>query len=368
MYKALILFSVIAVASCGGERETAATIDSQPDSIHCLLPCDSIGVELGDSTYMFGDIWGRCVFPDGTTGILDQAGGTVSFFSGDGEFIRSFSPMGEGPGEFTSIDRLGCDENGNIMIASFYGRKIAWFDSDLELIDEIRFTSTRSGPVKAYPTSDLGTVAITLVFSGEDSAGTEVSLFRGAVEPEVTYRRRMALFDQFGQYQLETDIKACCDLQGRVAVADRSYDTYNIVCYSANGDTLFVIDEPFERTRRSREDIDREIAVAENNWREAVGSLAGFNYEPDENAPSIHSLGFDSRRRLWVRSGVDTSVYSIYDSTGVFQYRCYLRMPSWQIVRNWNVEFSPYGILASPADPEMYPLVYVLKEEIVPAE
>lgn len=352
--------------SCGeGENESVDT--AVQDTVHCLVPYDSIGVEVGDSCYMFGSIWGRCTFPDGTIGVLDHSFGVVKFYSPEGEYLSEFAPAGGGPGEFTSIDRLGCDEHGNMMLAGFYDRKMAWYDRNLELLDEVVITSSRSGPMKAYPAPDTGYVVITQIFEEPLSAGSEVALFRGSQEPEVTYRKRLAPFDQFGDYQIKTAMVFTADQDGRVYIADESFDTFSIACCTPEGDTLYVIERPHEPVRRPQEEIDRVLELARRRWTEATGSPAGFEWEPPEFYPSIASLAVDGEGRLWVGSGNDNTLFHIFDHSGEYLHDCTLMMPRWQDPGRWAVDINPYGILASTGDPELYPIVYMLRETAGPA-
>ncbi|MCD4775865.1 MAG: hypothetical protein K8S15_07420 [Candidatus Aegiribacteria sp.] len=79
------------LCSCGSDTGESEPVEvASADTLHYLVTYDSIGVEMGDSCYVFGDIWGRCVFPDGTIGVLDQSVSTVMFYSAGGDYLREF--------------------------------------------------------------------------------------------------------------------------------------------------------------------------------------------------------------------------------------------------------------------------------------
>jgi len=61
---------------------------------------DSIGIEMGDSNYVFGSVRRVEVHPDGSILVLDWIKCTIFQFSPSGEFIRYIGRRGEGPGEF----------------------------------------------------------------------------------------------------------------------------------------------------------------------------------------------------------------------------------------------------------------------------
>ncbi len=369
----LIVLALVAlvICSCGEDSGESASVERvDADTLYYLMPCDSIGIDIGDSCYVFGDIWARCAFPDGTTGVLDRSTGSVKFYSPNGEYIREFKPLGSGPGEFMTIDRLGCDMLGNIMLASFYDRKLAWFDPEFSLIEEVMFTSgNRGGPMRVYPAPDTGFVVVTSIFQAPDSAGCVVALFRGSDEPEIIYRKRLTIFDQFGEYQVATSMIFNTDQYGNVYISDRSEDTFNIVCYSPGGDTLYCIDQPYEPVRRSQEEIDNALENARQNWIDATGSTAGFNWEPPEYHSSVSSIMVDGTGRIWVKGGGVDTLYKVFSGTGEYLNDCTLLMPDWQEIGSWSVNIGPHGIVASTDNPEMYPVVYMLEKvtEVIPS-
>ncbi|MCK4506181.1 MAG: hypothetical protein KAW14_11225 [Candidatus Aegiribacteria sp.] len=363
-----VIFTCVVLVFCSCGYDSGRTDPGEvngADTIHYLVPYDSIGIDIGDSCYVFGNIWGRCTFPDGTIGVLDRSITTVKFYTPEGEYIREFNPVGTGPGEFLGIDRLGCDEYGNIMLASFYDMKLAWFDPELSLIEEVMFTSrNRGGPMRVYPVPDTGFVVLSSIFQVPDSAGCEVALFRGSDEPETVYRKRLAIFDQMGEYQIATRMIFTTDRYGRVYIADSSEDTFNIVCYSPEGDTLYCIDQPYEPVRRSQEEIDNEFERARQNWIDATGTAAGFDWEPPGYHLSIQSMMVDGIGRLWVKGGGVDAPYHVFSETGEYLHDCMMAMPDWQDVDNWVVHIGPYGIIANTDDPEQYPVLYMLEEVI----
>lgn len=47
---------LLAFTACTQDEPVVETVTESVDTLHFLVPCDSIGVELGDSTLMFGNI------------------------------------------------------------------------------------------------------------------------------------------------------------------------------------------------------------------------------------------------------------------------------------------------------------------------
>ena len=184
----MITFVVLLICSCGDDFEESNPVESAAaDTLHYLVPYDSIGVGTGNSCYIFGDVLECCVFPDGSIGVLDWSITTVKFYSPEGEYIQEFRPEGNGYGEFRGLNRLDCDDSGIMMLADLYGGKLAWFDREFSLIEELVFTSQEGvSPRCVYPLSDMGFIGFTPVFQYPDSAGCEIALFRGSDNPEIT--------------------------------------------------------------------------------------------------------------------------------------------------------------------------------------
>ncbi|MCK5034465.1 MAG: hypothetical protein KAS73_01120 [Candidatus Sabulitectum sp.] len=97
-YRVLFLILLTIFVSCGSEETPESDSDNVAvDTLHHLVPFDSIGVEPGDSTMMFGRIWGTAYTPRGNIAILNGTFPGIRFFNSDGEHLFDFTPQGEGP-------------------------------------------------------------------------------------------------------------------------------------------------------------------------------------------------------------------------------------------------------------------------------
>ncbi len=94
--KTLSILSVFVLMACGCGGGSA---DIPSSGVDTLAVFDSVGVEFGDSLYTFGAIMGLEFLPDGGFAVLDRAMGNIRVFSPSGEFLRSISSPGSGPGE-----------------------------------------------------------------------------------------------------------------------------------------------------------------------------------------------------------------------------------------------------------------------------
>ncbi len=365
MSAAFLLFILIAV-SCGQQGQVVAVIEEATDQEHCMVPYDSIGVEVGDAMFMFGSIWGSDYTPDGNIAILDRAIGGIRFFTEDGTYIETFSPTGEGPGEFMTLDRMGFDQEGNLYLGSFNDRKLCLYDRDFNLLKEILLTSSeRTGTFKMYPDSDSAFVGMTWYLS-EDSIGTEVARYSTSETPDLIYRRRLIPTTDSGNYQQLTGMITSVDPDGKVFIADNLYEQFKIICYSPTGDSLFAFGfddyEPIPIPESTRDESRQRVL---ERYVAQQGSAEGFDFEPAEFYMPIRSISVDSQNRLWIREEYNSSIAYIFDDEGTYLYTMETDFPDWQNTQGWNLRISPRGILADPRNPDEYPLVYMMKERSV---
>ncbi len=363
--KILLGLSLCLIIACSDSPPLQEQLDEPiTDQHHYLIPIDSIGVEVGDSNYVFGDVWGSCITADGEIAVLDKSASVIRFFTNTGSFTRDFSPLGEGPGEFLSIDRMSFDPSGNLLLGSYYDRKMAWYDTDLNLIREIVFTtSTKSGPMKLMPGEDLCAIAKYSVLAGEDSIGTEIALYTDDETPAVIYRRRLIKFEEGTNYQMLTGMTYGVGSDGRVFVSNSEAIDFLVTCFSADGDSLFSFGlDSFESIRKSDEMIAEQTERVLNQYVQHNGSAEGFSYSPNPFYQPITSISIDGSGKIWIRGEANSLMANVFSSNGEFLYTCEGRFPDWQETDGWNLRIGNNGILADPRNPEMYPVVYMMEE------
>ncbi len=365
--KSLMLFSFLFIAlSCGQRKRTPDVSSSQSSRmIHFLVPCDSIGVEDGDSTMMFGRIGGCAYTSDNRIAVLDRTLGGVRFYSEAGEYLSSFIPAGNGPGEFLSVDRMSLDALGNLCLASVADKKICIYDSDLNLVRELVFTShDRGGASGISLSTDTALVMSMMIVTGSDSITTEVALFTDSIQPDLIYRRRTAPLSAGLDARSMTRMDFAVASNGRVYISDYSNEEYEITCYSKEGDSLFTFGiHRYEPVLRSDSLLAEMREEALDLYMAYYGTEEGFDYQPELYWHPVTSIQIDSKDRLWVTGERYIDRAQIFNAKGNLLFNARLLAPEWQNCEAWNIRASPNGVLADPGNPEMYPVVYMLREE-----
>ena len=365
--RVLCLTFLAIFASCGSEETPESDSDNVTvDTLHYLVPFDSIGVELGDSTMMFGSIWGTTYTPEGNIAILDGTFRGIRFFTADGEHLFDFTPQGEGPGEFLKLNRMAFDEEGNLYLAGTNDRKVALYDSDLNFVREVLFTgSSRSYPTRFACAPESAFVIMTGIFNGSDSAGFEIALFSDNSIPDVIYRRRIAHTSGGMSFSNLTGMTFAVGANGNVYIANTDRETHLITCYSPEGDSLFTFGhENYQPSVRSDSLIEALRTSALEQYVNYYGTVDGFNYDLPAEFHSIVSIGVDHMNRIWVRGEEHSTRADVFNESGEFLYTLQAILPAWQDPGGWNMRICNEGVLIDPRDPEMYPVVYQMQEEI----
>ncbi len=154
----LIVFCIITITCCS---EGVVTIDrTSENGVEVILnhiepyqlPGQPTGIRLTpEFSIDFGtDGIGAMGIADSTSFEVDAEGNLYFFYTnkkGDlifqfdqrGEFLRSFGPKGQGPGEIEYINHSGFDGEGNLLISDMGNRKVLLYGVDGHFVREIRY-------------------------------------------------------------------------------------------------------------------------------------------------------------------------------------------------------------------------------------
>lgn len=389
----VIFSALIFAASCGeqpeadesteGDNEGNIVVEAAeyvlPEADVYITLSDSIGIEMGDSNYVFGQIAGADVTPEGKIAVLDMQKSCISIFSPAGEFIQRIGRQGSGPGEFqlavgmsffpgsegivvseiTVADSL---EPGAV-VSDAMGGKLIYFDTDLEYMMDVQgFFPSPPGALTGVDNGAI--VGIKPEFLQNEEGmfmGFTVAKWEmGEAEPSVIYFESMSPFDPSDLSSMQNDIAVFgAAPEGIVLTSPMSTDMFEFAVWSPEGEELFTVtDENFERVLKTQEEIDIETEAVNNRMVQGGMPESMANWEPDPYKTAIEGLWVDELDRIWVTKGTTlTPSYNVYDIEGNLLFTAALdageRASTLQTVIRGN------KFLAYDDDPELYPQVFV---------
>jgi hypothetical protein len=361
----IALAVAIAVIGCGeSSPDSAGDDDEASPPVYDVVKIDSIGLEMGDSNYVFATIIGAAYLSDGRIAVLDILRKTVLVYSGDGEYLGSAGREGMGPGELISPMSLAPLTNGGFAVADVQQGKIVFFDSSLQYVRELSgFQPIVPHMIDVGPGGAVTGQRMSWYFdedAQEVMSGTEYGCWSDSVEADLIY------LEDYHPHSSDDQIYYgfCSTPDGRFFCAPYSQTEYEITGYGPAGDTLFDVEIPWTLTRATQEELDvaRPSLVIPGPGSEATSEELSADWVPDSIRNAANIIGFDAGERLWVATGKGTGPARVFDlfsmSNGSLLMSIESTLPA--IARYWNFEISGNGMLGWDHNPSDYPRLYIL--------
>jgi len=362
------LMLVLLITSCGQNGSDPTAREPWQDRMD-LLVIDSIGIESGDSNYVFGAIGDVCFGYQGEILILDQAGSNIKAFSNTGDFITRISGSGSGPGELSLPLSLSCLEDGRIFVLDPMSNSYKVFNgSDYSYIEEVVLWSNNP-PMD--PCGLDGGYYLGLKFEMDQSDGSLTGIstlgrFRmGEAEPLVIYYRDEfpVDFNDLGLFvkNMLRSLVFTGDRSGRIFFSEMSTHSYEVLAFSSDGTELFHITADLSPVSRTIEEMDEEKAYMEH-WVSRMGGMGGMpiEWDPEPFRWMVTGLGVDMQERLWVQRGTELEpVFDVFDMTGEHLFSARFPMEG----LSWKFHIESRGMLGWEEDPESgVQKVYIVEE------
>ena len=290
-----ILFSAaLSVSlSCGGETDEITEENREETSIELVI-ADTIGIEIGDSNYVFGAIIDAAFMPDGRFALLDVVKNRISVFNQDGEFLFSTGNTGIGPGEFNEPSAITILSNGDIAVVDHMQYKIVFFDSLFSFKREVvSFIPQPPATVRAGKDSSI--VGLQSHYFIEDDGiyiGSRLGSWSDSPEPDIVYYSKYSRHDGDGPARMHR-VASCTDQDGNVFYSPFSQDEYRILGFTPDGDTLFNMSEPCTRMNKTPEEIASEhlnYIVGTPGFDDSDARRMSARWEPDPVRYAITGL------------------------------------------------------------------------------
>lgn len=358
----------VMVAACGGGREDAAGTARAiacPDTL-VLAMKDTIGMEMGDSAYVFGMILEAGHGMGGEILVLDTQRSCLSIYSPEGDFLRNVGSPGPGPGEFQVPINFAVMSDGGFAVADALAGNISFFGPDGEytgmmdgffpmppLFIEGGPDGSLVGQSTAMVMTDQEMHASMEICRLSDSTEADLVYFSTPIDLELQRGGRATTARRGPQFDFAVGP------EGNVFIAEISDTLFSVRGCSPGGEEFMFIEETVERTPLTQEEIDAgslslSITVTDgeaNSDMERVSDIYPWR-------DVIKSIGVDGEGRIWVEMGnTDRPLFRVYDKSGKLLFLAVTDFPFTPVTRpTFTVDGS--GILACDRDPVDYPKVY----------
>ncbi|MCK4806931.1 MAG: hypothetical protein KAT09_04760 [Candidatus Aegiribacteria sp.] len=367
---AVLIIGMVILGCSGSDVNNGVTEGSNPTgATHLELFTDyTIGVELGDTDYVFGQIVEAVLNENGNVLVLDMSTMNVRKFSSVGEFIGSAGGQGTGPGEFQMPRGMAVLGNNDFVVTDMAGGAICVFDDSLNWKENITGFFPRP-PFTVRTAGDTAFVGMLPVFDREEGlSGYSIVRMENSSETITVYDEEMQHFDasRIGPLAAEKNPVFTSDNSGHVFIAESGTDAIKIKGYSQDGEPFLSIDESVEKEEKTPEELAREQAEFEEfsaRRRSHGGRMAGMEltFDPVLCRRAVTDLGVDSEERLWVRLGTYRyPFWNIYDFEGEFLFTASLEIDDPDI-DYMVVRITENGAVAWIPDPITWPRVLVLE-------
>ncbi|MCK5130790.1 MAG: 6-bladed beta-propeller [Candidatus Sabulitectum sp.] len=366
-----VLLFALACGSPGSETEqvtengqTSSGVENYilPVADTYLYISDSIGIDMGDSNYVFGAISNATLTTNGNLAVLDMQKTIISLFTLDGDFIGNIGRQGSGPGEFLYPAGIASRPEGGFVVSDLMGNKLINYDSNFEYLSE-QTGFYRSPPLAFIAIEGMEIIALkSVVDESEDRISMGKAVGRWTMDdcdPSVTYYSSLSLFDPDDMNSGEENaVLFAASVNGIVFTSQISPDVYSFTSWSRDGDELFTyIDHDFLPERRTQEDINAEIEQVDRRLNSNGLSASALDWEPNPDKFAIRGLFVDDINRLWVSKGTtQTPYFDVFDLSGLYLFSAAL--DAGLRSHSWNTIIVQDQFICFDLNPEDYPRVF----------
>lgn len=363
-----LALAIAVVTGCGGgETEPISEHVQGIEERVSIVITDSIGVELGDSNYVFASIDALAHGPDGNIYALDKGACCVKVYSPRGDFIRTISRDGDGPGEVTGAFAMAVLGDGRISICAPFQGGIHNFLPD-GTWEGLTAEFTRNPPINMVGADSNAYIALKIAIDpvdGEFVSKCLIGRYEEDNEPSVIYYETESPFDPNDLTGLLNETLFSCeffaDRSGNVYLSHYSTEEYIVNVFDRDGDQILQIEKDVSRVSKSPEEIQEEKAWMET-WLRSMGTQGVvIDYNPEQYRWTISDIGCDDQGRIWVRRGTELApVFDVYDSQGNPLFAADIEGVG-DDGQFWNFVIDEFGIMAYSINPDYYSRIWLME-------
>ena len=361
----MILTLALTLTACNKtDQSTAepAPIGANAPMLHVTA---EIGVELGDSNFVFGVIQDADFTAEGNIAVLDAQKKRVRLFSNSGDFLGDFGGAGEGPGEFLNPQGIACLSDNRIAVTDPFSREIELFGSELEYLETFSdFTGRAPFVISSAGTGFAGeqggfdrgagiiTTSVVLWEIGSDMR--VFSEVQDTFTPENMIQRIM-----MPMAQLTAD-------NANIYYSPPLSEEYVVSVYPIDGSASYSLTFPdYAMKEKSEEDLELDMEAYEYRMQGMAASgrgrrLASTTYEPPPHYYATAAIGVDEQSNIWVQRGWESNpTFDVYPPGATTPAETIITDPESDL-SGYTFIITPNGIAAFNPNPDDYPKVLIL--------
>lgn len=301
------LTSLLAVGCGGSPRQSSGPEEAGPDTLR-LVPVDTIGMDTGDSDYVFGMVLAAEVDRSGRLLALDPQRCRLSAFDEDGSFLGFAGGRGSGPGELQLPLDFAVMGDGGVVITDMQSGRLTFYGPDLEVRGSLEgFFPTPPMFLTGFSDSHFVASDVFVDLEGEQPA---VYSRAGIWSPDstgpvriLTSMQRPAAMEPDPEDPMEELTVAAAD--SLVFVGYQSVDRFLVEVYDSAGDIVATVEKPWERMEKTAEEMEGGgMAISVTRTTDGESTTEARPTEdvvPWRNA--IEQVAADSEGRLWIELG-----------------------------------------------------------------
>jgi hypothetical protein len=361
-----IVSFLVAMGCENPEDYTFPLVELDGQSLVVLEIVDSIGVEYGDSNYVFGAVREVDRGVNGEILVLDNIRNRIHVYSSEGHFERQIGRYGSGPGEFSMPMCFEILQDGSICVVDESG----WqrFDPQWEFVERIPVGTGTIMQMSSYNENQI--VGILSEFEFEDSGfgiTKHVCLWNDSTpyEPEQTFLTRVYSGDEpkdLIEIDMLNQIRFTVG-DNRIYIAPDPQNLPEVFIFNSCGDSLDTLFLDYPEIPRTEEEIEAEKVYIESLVARSTSGQMQVDMTPYSSYSRIKSLGTDSSGNLWIQRGFEQyPTFDVFEPEN-HEYLFSAYLPGRDDNSDWIFDISEHGIIAYPQDPEMYCHIYVIERK-----
>lgn len=271
-------------------------------------------VQVEEEETLIGVISCALAGPDGTVLLADEQLGQVLFYSADGEYLRTISREGEGPGEVNHPDQLVWLPNGRLGIGDRKFGQLTCLDRDGTPAGSVHLQDTVGQPLANAQVTRVRSRGGVLAANGSvhrnDADGTPLQVrYFSLFTPDGAETARIwekpsgfdfgaRSYDELQNYFVDRSGWAL-DARGRVIYAPE-YASYRLEWRDASGALVQVVEREFAARKRTGQEKEQ---VRLGNSMTINGERVPLDCSMEDTWPAIQEIRLRPGGSLWVRHG-----------------------------------------------------------------